>query len=398
VISSVLPPSINPFEEYEDEEAGGAMNRNMARKGGPPPLKKRTNQDKNKVEAPTNDYSQHFVDTGERPQNFIRDYDIDQRYEEYPKLKELISLKNDLIRRFATEPMAIKCDLKTFDLTSLGAKFDVILIDPPWDEYKRRCPGSFQQQEISVWTDDDMLQLKIDAVANNPSFLFLWVGSAEGLDQGRELIRKWGYRRCEDIVWVKCNREEKNRTLTANTKSTENTILQHTSEHCLMGIRGTVRRSTDGHFIHANVDTDVIITEMPEYASTRKPEEMYEIIERFCLGRRRLELFGEDHNIRPGWLTLGSSLTTTIWDKDKFLAPFVGKDSNLLQTSEKIESLRPRSPLRKGGPAGGGAGGDGGRGGSGGGRARRGRNGRGRRGGGRGNGGGGGGGGRGRGN
>lgn len=30
-----------------------------------------------------------------------------------------------------------------------------------------------------------------------------------------------------------------------------------------MGIRGTVRRSTDGHIIHANIDTDVIISEQP---------------------------------------------------------------------------------------------------------------------------------------
>lgn len=28
-----------------------------------------------------------------------------------------------------------------------------------------------------------------------------------------------------------------------------------------MGIKGTVRRSTDGHFIHCNVDTDVIVSE-----------------------------------------------------------------------------------------------------------------------------------------
>ena len=26
----------------------------------------------------------------------------------------------------------------------------------------------------------------------------------------------------------------------------QNTVLQHTSEHCLMGIKGTVRRATDG--------------------------------------------------------------------------------------------------------------------------------------------------------
>jgi hypothetical protein len=34
-------------------------------------------------------------------------------------------------------------------------------------------------------------------------------------------------------------------------------------EHCLMGIKGTVRRSTDGHIIHANIDTDIIIAEEP---------------------------------------------------------------------------------------------------------------------------------------
>merc|ERR1712190_391510 len=55
-------------------------------------------------------------------------------------------------------------------------------------------------------------------------------------------------------------------------------------EHCLMGIRGQVSRSTDGHLIHANVDTDVIITESAPYGSTMKPNELYDIIERFCLG------------------------------------------------------------------------------------------------------------------
>ncbi len=31
-----------------------------------------------------------------------------------------------------------------------------------------------------------------------------------------------------------------------------------------------------------------------------KPEEIYDIIEHFCLGRRRLHLFGSDSTIRPG--------------------------------------------------------------------------------------------------
>jgi hypothetical protein len=52
-----------------------------------------------------------------------------------------------------------------------------------------------------------------------------------------------------------------------------------------MGIKGTVRRATDGHIIHTNIDTDVMVSEEPELGSTRKPEELYHIIEHFCNGR-----------------------------------------------------------------------------------------------------------------
>lgn len=41
---------------------------------------------------------------------------------------------------------------------------------------------------------------------------------------------------------------------------------------------------------------------------------MYRIVEHFALGRRRLELFGEDHNIRSGWLTVGKGLSSSNFD------------------------------------------------------------------------------------
>lgn len=113
----------------------------------------------------------------------------------------------------------------------------------------------------------------------------------------------------------------------------------------MVGIKGTVRRSTDGHLIHANVDTDVIVSETPAgQASTRKPEELYDIIERFALGRRRLELFGVDHNIRPGWVTLGNQLTTSNFDRDRYVSHF--RESHLLENSPQIDKLRPKSPPR----------------------------------------------------
>jgi N6-adenosine-specific RNA methylase IME4 len=60
------------------------------------------------------------------------------------------------------------------------------------------------------------------------------------------------------------------------------------------------------------VDLDV----RSSVGSTKKPEDMYRIIEHFALGRRRLELFGEDHNIRPGWLTLGKNLSYSNFNKE----------------------------------------------------------------------------------
>ena len=70
-------------------------------------------------------------------------------------------------------------------------------------------------------------------------------------------------------------------------------------------MRGDTKKGSDELFVHANIDTDVIVDEEAPLGSTKKPEEIYSLIERFCLGRRKLELFGEIHNIRPGWLTLG---------------------------------------------------------------------------------------------
>lgn len=122
-------------------------------------------------------------------------------------------------------------------------------------------------------------------------------------------------------------------------------VLQHTKEHCLMGIKGTVRRSTDGDFIHANVDLDIIISEEPEYGSTDKPEEIFKIVEHFCLGRRRLHVFGNDHTVRPGWVTVGPELTSSNYSAEQYHSNFSqAPEENLVGSTDTIEQLRPKSP------------------------------------------------------
>ncbi|KAL6980339.1 mRNA (2'-O-methyladenosine-N(6)-)-methyltransferase [Sarracenia purpurea var. burkii] len=305
-----------------------------------------------------NDYSQNFVDTGMRPQNFIRELELTTVVEDYPKLRELIQKKDEIVAKSASPPMYFKCDLREHALSPefFGTKFDVVLVDPPWEEYVHRAPGVTDHMEY--WTFEEIMNLKIEAIADTPSFIFLWVGDGVGLEQGRQCLKKWGFRRCEDICWVKTNKAN----ATPGLRHDSHTLFQRSKEHCLMGIKGTVRRSTDGHIIHANIDTDVIIAEEPPYGSTAKPEDMYRIVEHFALGRRRLELFGEDHNIRSGWLTVGKGLSSTNFNAEAYLRNFSDKDgkvwlggggrnpppeaSHLVLTTPEIESLRPKSPMK----------------------------------------------------
>lgn len=156
-------------------------------------------------------------------------------------------------------------------LSSLAPQhFDVILLHPP---------ASASWAEIAA--------LPIRQLSADPGFVFLWVGTgdSDGLERGRECLARWGFRRAEDIVWVKTNRrshrggsgseesvdgdgvdgsvdgEGTDRTVPRNAGANGNGLFASQKEHCLMGIRGTVRRSTDAYFVHCNVDTDVIVWE-----------------------------------------------------------------------------------------------------------------------------------------
>ncbi|XP_015919636.1 N(6)-adenosine-methyltransferase non-catalytic subunit METTL14 [Parasteatoda tepidariorum] len=289
---------------------------------------------------PHNDYCQHFVDTGQRPQNFIRDVGLADRFEEYPKLKELIRLKDDLIAKTATPPMYLKCDLENFDFRELNCKFDVILVEAPLEEYQR----TYGMTNMKFWTWEEIMKLEIEEVAAPRSFIFLWCGSSDGLDLGRQCLRKWGFRRCEDICWIKTNINNPGHSKNLEPRA----IFQRTKEHCLMGIKGTVRRSTDGDFIHANIDIDLIISEEPEYGSIAKPEEIFHIIEHFCLGRRRLHVFGRDVTVRPGWLSIGPALTNSNFNAETYSSYFnKSPEDYLTGCTERIEALRPKSPPPK---------------------------------------------------
>lgn len=180
----------------------------------------------------------------------------------YPKLRHLMELKHEQVSKQAHPALHLPFDSANDSLMSLTSHlpipFDVILIDPP---------PSYD------WTKITSIPIRL--ISADPSFVFLWVGDAagEGLEKGREALLKWGFRRCEEILWVKPNKkaiqaEERivedgrpgesdvQRWMRQGRKDQGDrpkNIMITQKEHCLMGIRGTVRRKTDNWFVHCNV-------------------------------------------------------------------------------------------------------------------------------------------------
>ncbi|KAF5387863.1 hypothetical protein D9615_000162 [Tricholomella constricta] len=190
-------------------------------------------------------------------------------------------------------PQWINCDLRRFDYSVLG-KFHVIMADPPWDIHMSLPYGTM--------TDDEMRAMPIPTLQDE-GLLFLWV-TGRAMEVGRECMRVWGYTRVDEVVWVKTNQLQR----VIRTGRTGH-WLNHTKEHMLVGVKTVIDESGALKFpswANRGLDTDVIVSEVRE--TSRKPEEVYGLIERMCPGGRKIEVFGRKHNTRPGWLTLGNQL------------------------------------------------------------------------------------------
>ena len=245
------------------------------------------------------DYTLNFVLTGQRGAQYLES----ERFAGYPKLIALDHLKRDLVAQYAHRPLSHPYYFGTPLREVLQNRFDVIRINVP--------------KNIPI---EQLYTLRVDEICALPSFIFLSIpdSTAENLAKGRRLLTSWGFRRAEDIVWIKASGPAK-----VN-------LFQDVKQHCLMGVKGTVRRSTDSHIIHCNVDTDVILDE----------EELYAIIENFALGLRRLEVFTRKQ--RPGWVTLDKDVPAT-YDPAAYSNMWSCLGTHLLPQSPLIEQLRPKS-------------------------------------------------------
>eukprot|EP00238_Polyblepharides_amylifera_P000659 CAMPEP_0196572030 /NCGR_PEP_ID=MMETSP1081-20130531/2153_1 /TAXON_ID=36882 /ORGANISM="Pyramimonas amylifera, Strain CCMP720" /LENGTH=342 /DNA_ID=CAMNT_0041889205 /DNA_START=28 /DNA_END=1056 /DNA_ORIENTATION=+ len=208
-----------------------------------------------------------------------------------------------------SEPQWVNCDVRNYDYSTLG-KFGVIMADPPW--------AIHMDLPYGIITDDELRQEMDVACLQDHGVMFLWV-TGRAMELGRELLEKWGYKRVEELLWVKINQLQR----IIRTGRTGH-WLNHSKEHCLVGIKGNPT-------LNKMLDCDVLVAEVRE--TSRKPDEMYSLLERLSPGTRKLELFGRQHNTQPGWITLGNQLEgVRLVDENlrkKFLARYPERASDL---------------------------------------------------------------------
>ena len=79
------------------------------------------------------------------------------------------------------------------------------------------------------------------------------------MELGRECLELWGYKRVDELIWVKTNQLQR----LIRTGRTGH-WLNHSKEHCLVGYKGNPQ-------LNRGVDTDVVVAEVLTIASIKAP-------------------------------------------------------------------------------------------------------------------------------
>ena len=167
--------------------------------------------------------------------------------------------------------------------------FGVVLADPAL-KFKVRSPkgeGRSACRHYRVMSFDEIVALPVREIAADDAWLFLWLPNPF-VTRVEALMTSWGFRFSGSaFVWVKVNKSGTG-FFTGLGYTTRKNV-----EICWLGRRGSPRRN-------AKDVRELIVA--PRREHSRKPDEPYERVERFCDGPY-VELFARQQ--RPGWSCWG---------------------------------------------------------------------------------------------
>ncbi len=288
-----------------------------------------------------NDYSNNYIHTGELPSKFVRN--VKNPVEGYPKLQRLFQLKERQTQAYACTPF--------------GSRVDIDNMVPTLNKWIHKDKLVFDVIMIGSLTENQFIyplltQLPLEKLCSKPGFLFIWA-SAQKINELTRLLNSDGwakkFRRSEELVFVPVNKDS---PYYPNRDGIEDdSLFEKMQWHCWMCITGTVRRSTDGHLIHCNVDTDLNIeNEEDNNKNLVVPNHIYKVAENFSSANRRLHIIpsrsGYNNPVKPrrGWVIMSPDIIIDNFEPLRYKNEITEIGTNVPQDNE-IENLRPKSPV-----------------------------------------------------
>lgn len=177
------------------------------------------------------------------------------------------------------------------NLPSFGGKkmYNVIYADPPWEYSNSGVHGAANHHYHTMSTDRiESLLGDLGVIVSDNAILFLWITNPL-MAEAFHIIERWGFRYKSNLVWIK--RELK--------KPGSGFYVRGRHELLFIATRGNFTPLED---VAPPIGS---VIESPIQEHSRKPEEVYEIIERLYPGCNYLELFARQ-NKRSGWDSWGN--------------------------------------------------------------------------------------------
>lgn len=217
-----------------------------------------------------------------------------------------------------------------------GKKFRTILADPPWQFANRTGKMAPEHRRLSRYQTlslSAICGIPVRVAVDHPAHLYLWVPNAL-LNEGLEVMKAWGFTYKTNIIWHKIRKDG------GPDGRGVGFYFRNTTEIVLFGIRGSIRTLKPGR-------TQVNIIRSQKQEHSRKPEELYKIIEA-CSPGPYLELFARGK--RNGWDAWGNQAGNyhITWETYKNnsagkVIPFRKRTSNNKESDQYLLLLRERA-------------------------------------------------------
>lgn len=199
----------------------------------------------------------------------------------------LIGAKSTLARQFKD----LQCDsLANF---AAGRRFHTILADPPWQFENRTgkmAPEHARLARYPTMPLEEICQLPVGMIADEPAHLYLWVPNALLLD-GLQVMESWGFKYKSNLIWHKIRKDG------GSDGRGVGFYFRNVTEIILFGVKGKRART----LAPGRRQVNLIGEQKREHS--RKPDQQYKVIES-CSPGPYIELFGR--GTRPNWTTWGN--------------------------------------------------------------------------------------------